>query len=467
MKRSDFPSDFAWGAATAAYQIEGSASADGRGPCIWDTFSHLPGKTRDGDTGDVACDHYRRYLADVALMNELGINAYRFSVSWSRVLPHGSGRVNEAGLGFYDRLVDSLLERGIAPSATLYHWDLPQALQDSGGWASRDTTERFRDYASVLFDRLGDRVRRWYTHNEPWVAAFAGHLQGRHAPGIADLSTAVAASHHLLLSHAMAVEAYRQSSASAGRELGAKREIGIVLNLYPCVSAGNSREDAEAASLSDAYQNRWFLDPLYRGEYPADLLARFTAGNAAPPVRDGDLSYIAAQKTDFLGVNYYFRKVVRAATADEIASKAVPHASLPIIETKPAGAPYTAIGWEVWPDGLRDLLVRLKSEYGNPRLLITENGAAFDDPAPVSDPEFGRIVNDEDRRAFLESHLSAAKDAIRDGCRLEGFYVWSLLDNFEWAQGYSKRFGIIRVDYATQERVWKKSGAWYRQFLKN
>jgi beta-glucosidase len=455
MKRSDFPADFRWGAATAAYQIEGAAAEDGRGECIWDRFSHTPGKVRDGDTGDVACDHYRRYREDVGLMENLGIDAYRFSLSWSRLLPVGSGAANQAGLDFYDRLIDSLLAAGIEPSATLYHWDLPQALQDRGGWAERDTVSRFRDYADLAYRRYGDRVKRWYTHNEPWVVAFAGHLQGRHAPGAADLATAVAVSHHLLLSHAEAVEAYRSSAGSADGE------IGIVLNLYPCVPASASPADAEAAALADGYQNRWFLDPLYRGSYPADVLSRFDAAGAAPPAAPGDLERIAGAETDFLGVNYYFRKVLRAASAGE----PVPHPVLPIAEVKPAGAPYTEIGWEVWPAGLTDLLLRLKADYGNPRLLVTENGAAFADPAPSADPEAGRVVEDEDRRSFLEAHFAAALDAIRAGARLEGFYVWSLMDNFEWAQGYSKRFGIFAVDYATQTRTWKRSALWYRDFL--
>lgn len=459
MKRSDFPKDFLWGAATAAYQVEGAAAEGGRGPSIWDTFSHLPGATRDGDTGDVACDHYHRYKEDIEILKDMGVNAYRFSISWSRVLPSGRGAANSAGIEFYDRLVDELLEAGIQPSATLYHWDLPQALQDEGGWASRDIVGRFRDYAALMFERYGDRVKLWYTHNEPWVVAFAGHLQGRHAPGIADLATAVKVPHHLLLSHAEAVSAYRSSSAGDG-------DIGIVLNLYPCVPASDREEDRAAATLCDGYHNRLFLDPLYKGSYPADLLARFEAAGARVPIQEGDLERIAAGKPDFLGVNYYFRKVLRAATPQEAASGAVPHSALPFVETKPVGAPYTAMNWEVWPEGLTDLLQRIKADYGDPRMLVTENGAAYADSAPVAHDEKRVVIDDEERRAFIESHIEAALEARRSGVRLDGYFAWSLLDNFEWAQGYSKRFGLVGVDYGTQKRTWKKSGLWYRSFLR-
>jgi beta-glucosidase len=463
MQTIAFPKGFLWGAATAAYQIEGSAAADGRGPSIRDRFSHTEGKVRDGDTGDVACDHYRRWAEDVGLMTELGLNAYRFSISWSRVLPEGKGRLNPAGLAFYDRLVDALLEKGIEPSATLYHWDLPQATQDEGGWANRDIVGRFADYSALMYDKLGDRVPRWYTHNEPWVVAYAGHLQGRHAPGIADLKTAVAVSHHLLLSHAAAVEAFRtygRSAANRGTARGG--EIGIVLNLYPCVPASASATDTAATQLADQHHNRWFLDPIYRGSYPAELFARFEAAGAAPPIHAGDLERIASAKTDFLGVNYYFRKVVAAceAGAPEMSAASAPPAAV-FAEVKPKGAPYTQIGWEVWPAGLTDLLLRLKADYGDPRLFVTENGAAFGDATFQANGE----VDDEDRRSFLEGHFRAAAEAIAAGARLEGFFVWSLLDNFEWAQGYSKRFGLIRVDYPTQKRIWKKSARWYRKVI--
>ncbi len=459
MRREDFPKDFRWGAATAAFQIEGASDQDGRGPCIWDTFCAIPGKVRDGDTGKTACDHYHRYQEDVNLMAELGINAYRFSLSWSRLLPTGStsgaGALNDKGVAFYDHLVDALLEKGIEPSATLYHWDLPQALQDKGGWVNRDTVYRFRDYAELAFKLYGDRVKRWYTHNEPWVAAFAGHLQGRHAPGIADLSSAVAVSHHLHISHALAVEAFRKSAVGDG-------QIGMVLNLYPVVAASDSAEDAAAAELCDAYQNRWFLDPLYRGTYPAELRARFEAAGAPVPEAAGDAGLLKAQKTDFLGVNYYFRKVVRAASTETLAKGAIPHPTLPFEEIIPEGAWRTEMGWEVYAPGLTELLTRVAADYGNPAMVITENGAAFkDDAAKGSD----YAVEDEDRRVFLESHLVEALRCIRQGVRLEGYYEWSLMDNFEWAHGYHKRFGLFRVDYNTLKRSWKKSGRWYQSFL--
>jgi beta-glucosidase len=447
-----------WGTATASFQVEGSPDGDGRGVSIWDTFCATPGKVFEGHTGKVACDHYRRYEEDVALMQEMGINTYRLSLAWPRLFPEGSGTVNQKGVDFYNRLIDCLLAHRIEPAVTLYHWDLPQTLQDKGGWVNRDTTDRFRDYAEFAFARYGDRVSRWFTHNEPWCVAFVSNLQGRHAPGNRDLATAVAVSHHMHLSHAKAVEAYR---ASTGGKAG---KIGPVFNLYPAEAASNSAEDKALAGLCDEYGNRWFLDPLYRGEYPANIRRIFEENGAPGPEKTGDLAYIKAQKTDFLGVNYYNRKIVRKATAAEIAEGKTPHACLPYVEVIPEDAWLTDMPWEVYPQGLVDLLNRVAKDYGNPEMYVTENGAAFpDDKAGAGN----YTVDDDDRRRFVQGHLEAAKKAVAAGVNLKGFYVWSFMDNFEWARGYSKRFGLIHVDYANaQKRSWKKSARWYQGFLK-
>ncbi len=445
MTRHDFPKTFRWGAATAAYQIEGAAAEDGRGPCIWDTFAALPGKTVRQESGAVACDHYHLWKSDLDLLTQLKVDAYRFSISWSRVFPEGTGASNPRGVAFYDRLVDGLLERGIDPCATLYHWDLPQALQDRGGWGNRDVVGWFEDYAEAMYGALGDRVKTWFTHNEPWVVAWAGHYIGRHAPGATDLKLAVQVCHHLLLAHAGAIEAYRGSRRGDGK-------IGAVLNLYPIVAATDSPEDVAAAKFVDGYHNRWWLDPILKGTYPEDVRKKFAEQGAAPQIKKGDMERLAAAKSDFLGVNYYFRKVVKHAPV---------HALLAFEEVKPVGAPYTAMNWEVWPDGLFDLLTRLKADYGNIPLSITENGAAFDD-ASLADG----VVQDEDRRSFLEGHFAAARRAIDAGVALDSYFVWSLLDNYEWAHGYDKRFGLFRVDYATQQRFWKKSSRWYQEFLR-
>ncbi len=431
-----FPNGFVWGAATAAYQIEGAHNEDGRGPSIWDTFSHTPGKILGGDTGDVACDHYHRYPEDIALMRELGLGAYRFSVAWSRIFPSGSGQPNPAGLDFYKRLVAALRQENIEPFLTLYHWDLPQALQDAGGWANRDTAKRFGDYAHTLAVALGDEVHRWITLNEPWVAAFLGHLTGEHAPGVRDLRTALAAAHHLLLAHAEAVPALRAES-------GPGDEIGITLNLAPVEPAGDSHADAEAAERFDGYLNRWFLDPVFRGAYPDDLLHWY--GDAMPEIDPGDLGRIAAP-IDFLGVNYYFRSLVRHdPTAGPLQAATV----------TPPGRPLTALGWEIYPPGLNDILSRVHRDYAPTALHVTENGAAF--PDRLVD---GR-VDDPDREAYLHGHLLEAYRAIEAGVPLRGYFAWSLLDNFEWAFGYSRRFGLVYVDYPTQVRTIKRSGRWY------
>lgn len=444
MATINFPKNFLWGAATAAYQIEGAVVEDGRGESIWDRFSHTEGKIENGDTGDVACDHYHRYRQDVALMKEIGLKGYRFSIAWPRVYPEGKGRINRKGLDFYARLVDELLEAGIEPMVTLYHWDLPQAIQDQGGWANRETTRYFADYAATIFDALGDRVKLWITHNEPWVASFPGHALGEHAPGFKDYGLAVQVAHHLLLSHALTVNAFRELAIKNGK-------IGITLNLSPVVPASDSPEDRSAAVIADGYFNRWFLDPVFKGEYPADLLQIFEKRFKPMNIEPGDLSLIATL-VDFLGVNYYFRKVVKHSNKDSIFG---------FEELKPPGI-YTEMNWEIYPRGLFDLLVRLDQDYNHPRIYITESGAAFKDNRIID----GR-VEDEDRLEYLKCHFIEARRAIQAGVKLDGYFVWSLLDNFEWAYGYEKRFGLIRVDYQNQQRIWKKSADWYREVIKN
>jgi beta-glucosidase len=433
---SSFPSDFVWGAATASYQIEGATHEDGRGESVWDRFCATPGKVRSGDNGDIACDFFHRYRDDVKLMKELGLDAFRFSIAWPRVLPNGRGEVNQAGLDFYDRLVDELLANGIEPFATLFHWDSPQALEAAGGWRARETAEAFVEYAEAVAGRLGDRVRHWITHNEPWVYAWIGNAWGKHAPGHESEADAVAVAHHLLLSHGWAVDAIRGAAAAA--------RVGITLNLAHSYPASDTPEDEAAAWKVDGEANRWFLDPLFRGAYPADLLERNEL--VALVLGDGDLDAISTP-IDFLGVNNYFRFLVGAG------------ADGPKMERNPE-APYTDMGWEVYPEGLRQLLVRVTEDYSPAAIYITENGAAFSDVRSHD----GR-VHDIERTSYLESYIGAVGQAIADGSPVKGYFVWSLLDNFEWAEGYSKRFGIVYVDYPTLERVPKDSFYWYRDLL--
>ena len=432
-----FPKDFLWGAATASYQIEGAAREDGRGESVWDRFSGTPGKVRNRDSGDVACDFYHRYPDDVRLMRELGLGAFRFSIAWPRVLPSGRGKVNEAGLDFYDRLVDELLANDIEPFATLFHWDTPQALEDDGGWPARPTASAFVEYTEAVVARLGDRVRYWMTHNEPWVYAWIGHSWGKHAPGRTSEADAVATAHHLLLSHGWAAEAIRRASPDA--------QVGIALNLAHTYPASEAPEDEAAAWRVDGAGNRWFLDPIFRGSYPADLLDRNEL--VSPFVLDGDLEAIAAP-LDFLGVNNYFRFVVTAA---DDGPKLV----------NPPESSVTDMGWEVYPEGLRRLLERVTEDYAPPAIYITENGAAFGDVRGHDG-----YVHDPERTAYLESHIAAVSDALAAGAPIRGYFVWSLLDNFEWAEGYSKRFGIVYIDYPTLERVPKDSYYWYRDFIR-
>jgi beta-glucosidase len=431
------PPNFLWGAATAAYQIEGAVHEDGRGPSIWDRFCATPGKVRNGDTGEIACDFFHRSADDITLMRELGLKAFRFSVAWPRVVPDGRGAVNQAGLDFYDRLVDDLLASGIEPLVTLYHWDLPLALEDAGGWPVRETAEAFRDYAEVVAQRLGDRVTYWITQNEPHVAAWVGYGHGFHAPGRESSADAIAAAHHVLLAHGLATEVLRHEVPDAC--------VGISLDLWPMEPASDSPEDVAAAREADGDQNRWFLDPIFRGEYPGDMLELFAPH--APPVRDGDMELISAP-IDVLGVNFYHRDVVERT---ELGGRRVVHQP---------DSEYTEMGWEVSPQGLYDILVRVHEDYAPPSLMITENGAAFGDVR-----EHDGTVNDSERVAYLAAHVASIERAIADGVPVDGYFVWSFMDNFEWAHGYSKRFGIVYVDYPTLERIPKSSFFWYRDLI--
>lgn len=439
---SKFPKDFVWGTATASYQVEGAFQEDGRGESIWDRFSRTTGKVFEGHNGDVACDHYHRFEGDIQLMKELGIRSYRFSIAWPRIYPE-PGRVNEKGLDFYKRLVETLHRHGIQPVATMYHWDLPQWLQDRGGWVNRDTVDHFLTYAETLFTELGDQIPMWITHNEPWCAAFLGYGMGVHAPGHQDWGEALAAAHHLLLSHGKTVQAYR-----AHRNDG---DIGITLNLTPAIPATDNPADIGAARRSDGFANRWFLDPVFRGAYPADMAEWYTEKvGALDFIKPGDTDIIAAP-IDFLGVNYYTHQVVQDDPSEEFL-----HSNpLPVEGEK------TEMGWGIHPKSLYKLLRRIQSDYTKLPLYITENGAAFEDQ--VIDGK----VEDSERIAFLRAHFDAALRFVEEGGNLKGYYVWSLLDNFEWSFGYSKRFGLVYVDYETQKRIPKASARWYQQLIKD
>jgi len=437
-----FPPGFLWGAATSAYQIEGSPLADGAGPSNWHVFSHTPGCTHDGDTGDVACDHYRLWRQDVGLMASLGLNAYRFSVAWSRVQPDGRGAVNPAGLAFYDRLVDALLERGLTPNLTLYHWDLPAALEAAGGWTNPEIADRFADYARLLARALGDRVGLWATLNEPWVVVDAGYLHGVHAPGRHDPAAAMRAAHHLLLAHGAAVRALRAESPRA--------KVGVVVNIEPKYPAGTDPADVAAAGRAHAAMNRLYLDPLLLGRYPREMPSIY--GDAWPDHPAGDFALIR-EPLDFLGLNYYTRAVVRH-------DDRVPF--LRAARVPQPDAEHTDLGWEVHPESLTRTLLWLRERYGNIPLYITENGAAFPDP-DTSPPEG---LDDRRRVAYFRAHLRALREAMAAGTDVRGYFAWSLLDNFEWACGYAKRFGIVHVDFATQKRTPKASARYYAEVVR-
>jgi beta-glucosidase len=432
------PRDFVWGAATASYQIEGASTEDGRGESVWDRFCATPGKVRNGDDGSVACDFYHRYSDDIRLMRELGLDAFRFSVAWPRVLPAGRGAVNTAGLDFYDRLVDELLGNGITPFVTLFHWDTPQTLEDAGGWPVRDTVDAFCEYVEAVASRLGDRVTHWITHNEPWVVSWVGHAWGHHAPGRTSDPDALATAHHLLLAHGRAVDILRRLSPDS--------EIGITLNLDHPYPATDEEADAAATRWVDGMHNRWFLDPIFHARYPADLAEEWEP--IMPKIHDGDLETIAAP-IDFLGINNYTSPLV---AADDNGGRSQ------IVRRQ--GVEHTDMGWEVVPDGLHDLLVRVHNDYAPKAIYVTENGAAFPDvrghDGSVEDPE---------RQGYFEGYIEAAARAVGEGVPLRGYFAWSLLDNFEWAWGYWKRFGLIYIDYRTLERVPKGSFYWYRDLI--
>ncbi|NHZ88045.1 beta-glucosidase [Massilia sp. CCM 8733] len=430
---NQFPADFTWGVATSAFQIEGGANADGKGPSIWDTFCLNPNNIKDQSDGTVACDHYNRYRDDVSLISSLNVDAYRFSMAWARVQPAGKGAWNEAGFGFYDRLLDELAAKDLKAHLTLYHWDLPQGLQDDGGWMNRDTACRFADYAQEVARRFGNRIEAIATHNEPWCTANLGYGNAQFAPGVADARQAIQVSHHLLLSHGLAMSAMRTAATSA--------RLGIVLNQWTADPATDSEADRAMAELEYARSVQWFMDPIFMGRYPE--LALRAHGENAPVVHEGDMAAIA-QPIDFLGVNYYFRSFCSAETPPR---------------TAPGKLGFTDMGWEIYPQGLTELLVKLNAEYMLPPIYITENGMA--NPDAVSDSK----VADPERIAYVQMHLDALKAAMEQGVDVRGYFLWSLLDNFEWNSGYAKRFGIVHVDYATQERTLKDSAIWYRDFV--
>jgi beta-glucosidase len=445
---AELPADFVWGAATSAYQIEGAVATDGRRPCIWDTFAATPGKTWRGESGDPACDHYHRRADDVALMAELGLGAYRFSVAWPRVVPTGRGPANAAGIAFYDRLVDELLAADIEPWPTLYHWDLPQDLQDQGGWSERDTAYRFADYADLVADALADRVRHWSTLNEPWCSAFEGHMSGRHAPGIQSPVIAVRTLHHLLLGHGVATAALRSRGAA---------NVGIALNLIPAEPADDSPGAHDAARLVDGQQIRAFLDPLLRGRYPDDVVADFARAGARLPITGDDAQLIAAP-IDWIGVNYYAPHIVAPGQDPGRRSPFIPGDAVTMVGTT---EDVTALGWPVRPHSFAALLRRLHRDYPGVPLYVHENGAAFHDAVSTDG-----TIDDPDRCGYIARHIDAVRAVVRDGVDVRGYFAWALMDNYEWAEGYRMRFGIVHVDFATQRRTLKSSARWYSDLVR-
>ena len=442
-----FPKDFIWGVATSSFQIEGATQVDGRAPSIWDTLCDRPGAIADGTNGHIACDHYNRWPEDVAIMKSMGVDAYRFSIAWPRVIPQGRGATNKKGIDFYDRLVDGLLAAGIDPCVTLYHWDLPQALEDQGGWTNRDTAFAFAEYTDVVTQALGDRVKSWITMNEPWCISVLGYVNGEHAPGIKnDWPKALAATHHVLLGHGLAMPIIKRNVPDC--------EAGITVNLVPNEPASTSQQDRDACRAFDGFFNRWYLDPLYGRGYPADRVADMIKqgdipSGTLPFLEEGDLDTTATE-TDFLGINYYSRAVIRDDKSED---------NLPqeVFQTENV----TDMGWEVWPLGLENILVRLKEDYDPPAIQVTENGAAY-----PTGPNADGVVDDAERIAYLDGHVRASHNAIKRGVPLTAYYAWSLLDNFEWAFGYEKRFGLVHVDYDTLVRTPKASAWWYRDVIK-
>jgi beta-glucosidase len=447
---ASLPTDFRWGVATSAYQIEGAYDEDGRGLSIWDTYCRTPGMVEGGENGDVACDHYHRMPQDVALIKSLAVDVYRFSVAWPRIQADGTGPANEKGLGFYDRLVDELLRAGIDSWVTLYHWDLPQALEDKGGWPERDTAYRFADYAMLVFDRLQDRVRTWTTLNEPWCSAMLGYYEGRQAPGRQNFADAMDAVHHLLLGHGLATQRMRAAATEPIK-------LGITLNMGTAMAASESLADQEAARRADGLGARIYLDPLLRGQYPGDIMDDLSLRGIKMPVVDGDLQIIS-EPIDVLGVNYYSS---HRFTGVDAAGRTEDEDGNPISVNVPLGRPVTAMDWEIVPEGFTELLVRLSREYPGTAMVITENGAAFDDS-----PDPSGYVADHDRTAYLSSHIAAVAAARQQGADVRGYFAWSLMDNFEWSYGYEKRFGLVHVDYDTQVRTPKQSALWYRDTIR-
>ena len=443
MKKVSFPKEFLWGAATAAYQIEGAWNEDGKGESVWDIYCHTPGIVMNGDTGDVAIDHYHRYREDVAIMKEMGLQGYRFSLSWPRIIPEGAGDVNQKGLDFYNNLIDEILDARIEPIITLYHWDFPKVLSDKGGWHDRSSAGWFTEYAKVCFQSFGDRVKHWITFNEPWVDAYAPvFMLGK--PTREGMAGATRISHHQLLSHAKTVEAYRK--------LGQGGKIGITLNLSPAYPSTESTQNREAVKRFDGFMNRWFLGPALKGAYPEDMLAFYREKLDAPDIQRGDMELMKNNPADFLGVNYYSRSIVKGSDQESVLE-------LEIVENRDEN---WATNGEVFPQGIYDLLIRLDRDYDHPLMYITENGASFGGDEIVD----GKIKDDR-RQSYLEGHLEAASRAISHGVNLQRYYVWSLFDNFEWIFGYGRRFGLIYVDYETQERIWKDSALWYKDVIKN
>nr|WP_315481844.1 GH1 family beta-glucosidase [uncultured Undibacterium sp.] len=438
--RADFPSDFTWGCSTSSFQIEGGANLDGRVPSIWDSFCQQAGKIRDGSNALVACDHYHRWPEDLDTAQQLGMNAYRFSIAWPRIITEIGGAPNQRGLDFYSRLVDGMLERGLQPWATLYHWDLPQYLQDVGGWENRATIDAYLAYADAVTRRLGDRVKNWITHNEPWCTAMHGNWDGMHAPGQKDFKAALQVAHHVMLSHGLAVPLIKSNVADA--------QVGIALSLHPLRAASENEEDQEAMQRHDGLRNRWFLDPLFGRGYPLDIQAH--CAEFLPKIHDGDIEHIATP-IDFLGINYYFPETITAAPEN------------PPLHTRLRELPgreRTDFGWEVAPDGMRELLCRITQDYPALPIYLTENGSSYDDQL-----EADGSVNDSQRRDYFIRHLDALKQARQQGVDVRGYFAWSLIDNFEWAEGYLRRFGMVHVDFATQARTLKQSGQWFSDFL--
>lgn len=442
MTQYTFPENFLWGAATASYQIEGAVFEGGRGATVWDVFADTPGKVKNNDSGEVACDHYHRYPEDIGIMKQLGLHAYRFSVAWARILPEGTGAINPAGLDFYDKLVDSLLANGIRPFVTLYHWDLPQVLEDKGGWTNRDIVDWFGEYTQAITKRLGDRVKDWMTLNEPWVFTYLGYAVGVHAPGHRDLNMYLKASHYSIMAHARAMSIIRANAPDS--------EAGIVLNPAWADPYTDSLQDQFASQRSLSFQNRWWLHPLYKGEYPADMTAIYA--DRLNFIQSGDFDELKANPTDFLGVNFYTRQVVKASPYSVDWLK---------FDTVRQNREHTEMDWEVSPEAIYNVLEHIHNEYAPPKFYITENGAAFND-VPQGD-----AVHDPRRTAFYQHYLANCHRAIQDGIPLKGYFAWSLLDNFEWAEGYSKRFGLVYVDYLTQQRIVKDTGKWYAQTIQN